>query len=234
MTTTRARSPPASPATTWTPCKQDCFFDGNSGAGDDGCQWDLRCDSPSPDATACRPYATRRRQVPAHPQSDACRKNCGPHPQRLRLLRLLRGAWQRFRRPPERKLHGGLGERSHQVPALHAGHLLPQHLRDVRGLLRQARSRPELHPAAARNHHRHRRHRWWHRGHHGRDRRNDGTGGTTGGTGGTTGGTGGTTGGTGGTSGPCSTGVVYCGSDPNSCPSGFYCLTGCCVRVIID
>jgi hypothetical protein len=25
-------------------CKQDCFFDGNSGAGDDHCDWQLKCD----------------------------------------------------------------------------------------------------------------------------------------------------------------------------------------------
>ncbi len=29
-------------------CKQDCFFDGNSGQGDDGCVWDLRCDPANP------------------------------------------------------------------------------------------------------------------------------------------------------------------------------------------
>jgi hypothetical protein len=29
-------------------CKQDCFFDGNSGQGDDGCNWDLRCDPENP------------------------------------------------------------------------------------------------------------------------------------------------------------------------------------------
>jgi hypothetical protein len=29
-------------------CKQDCFFDGNSGQGDDGCNWDLRCDPNNP------------------------------------------------------------------------------------------------------------------------------------------------------------------------------------------
>ncbi|MCA9710177.1 MAG: hypothetical protein KDK70_30335 [Myxococcales bacterium] len=29
-------------------CKQDCFFDGNSGQGDDGCVWDLRCDPENP------------------------------------------------------------------------------------------------------------------------------------------------------------------------------------------
>jgi hypothetical protein len=28
-------------------CKQDCFFDGNSGMGDDGCQWQLNCDPKS-------------------------------------------------------------------------------------------------------------------------------------------------------------------------------------------
>src|SRR5262249_30355412 len=28
-------------------CKQDCFFDGNSGMGDDGCQWQLQCDPQS-------------------------------------------------------------------------------------------------------------------------------------------------------------------------------------------
>ena len=29
-------------------CKQDCFFDGNSGQGDDGCNWNLRCDPENP------------------------------------------------------------------------------------------------------------------------------------------------------------------------------------------
>ena len=29
-------------------CKQDCFFDGNSGQGDDRCIWDLRCDPENP------------------------------------------------------------------------------------------------------------------------------------------------------------------------------------------
>jgi hypothetical protein len=29
-------------------CKQDCFFDGNSGQGDDGCVWSLRCDPENP------------------------------------------------------------------------------------------------------------------------------------------------------------------------------------------
>jgi hypothetical protein len=32
------------------PCKQDCFFDGNSGMGDDGCLWQLKCDPQSVEA----------------------------------------------------------------------------------------------------------------------------------------------------------------------------------------
>jgi hypothetical protein len=35
-------------------CKQDCFFDGNSGMGDDGCDWQLKCD-PMTNNAAC-PY----------------------------------------------------------------------------------------------------------------------------------------------------------------------------------
>jgi hypothetical protein len=35
-------------------CKQDCFFDGNSGMGDDGCLWQLKCDQLSTN-TKC-PY----------------------------------------------------------------------------------------------------------------------------------------------------------------------------------
>lgn len=31
-------------------CWQDCFFDGNSGHGDDGCRWNLKCDPLNPGA----------------------------------------------------------------------------------------------------------------------------------------------------------------------------------------
>ncbi len=35
-------------------CKQDCFFDGDSGSGNDGCDWDLKCDPANPGAgTKC-------------------------------------------------------------------------------------------------------------------------------------------------------------------------------------
>jgi len=35
-------------------CKQDCFFDGNSGMGDDGCLWQLKCDPMTTNASC--PY----------------------------------------------------------------------------------------------------------------------------------------------------------------------------------
>jgi hypothetical protein len=55
-------------------CKQDCFFDGNSGQGDDGCNWDLRCDPANPGATAgCAYEADRNCQ---DKQSDKCTRNC--------------------------------------------------------------------------------------------------------------------------------------------------------------
>ena len=44
-------------------CKQDCFFDGNSGMGDDGCMWQLKCDPQTTNA-ACpydQAYATSAR-----------------------------------------------------------------------------------------------------------------------------------------------------------------------------
>ena len=47
-------------------CKQDCFFDGNSGMGDDGCDWQLKCDPRTTNA-AC-PYD----QAYASQHTDEC------------------------------------------------------------------------------------------------------------------------------------------------------------------
>lgn len=58
-------------------CKQDCFFDGNSGQGDDGCDWNLKCDSQNPGghlAKAC-PYDSKFKNCPAT-QSAACIETC--------------------------------------------------------------------------------------------------------------------------------------------------------------
>jgi hypothetical protein len=61
-------------------CKQDCFFDGNSGMGDDGCQWQLECD-PANKNTRC-PFSqayvdkhTMECSVSAS-QSQKCIDNC--------------------------------------------------------------------------------------------------------------------------------------------------------------
>ena len=56
------------------PCKQDCFFDGNSGQGDDKCEWDLQCDPESPGAPKC-PYDPNK--TCKGTQADACIKFCG-------------------------------------------------------------------------------------------------------------------------------------------------------------
>jgi hypothetical protein len=55
-------------------CKQDCFFDGNSGMGDDGCEWNLKCDSANPGGTSC-PYDASYKNCPKT-QSPKCVRNC--------------------------------------------------------------------------------------------------------------------------------------------------------------
>jgi len=57
------------------PCKQDCFFDGNSGAGDDKCNWDLACDPANPGKNQGCPYDPNKKNCPG-PQSAACIANC--------------------------------------------------------------------------------------------------------------------------------------------------------------
>jgi hypothetical protein len=37
-------------------CKSDCYFDENSGSGDDQCDWNLQCDSESPGGLIGCPY----------------------------------------------------------------------------------------------------------------------------------------------------------------------------------
>jgi hypothetical protein len=63
-------------------CKQDCFFDGNSGMGDDGCLWQLKCDPQSIEAKC--PYDanyasqhTNECSVSAS-QTQACIDHCQP------------------------------------------------------------------------------------------------------------------------------------------------------------
>ena len=54
-------------------CKQDCFFDGNSGQGDDGCDWNLKCDPSNTSPGTCA-YDPNFKNCPA--QSQKCIDNC--------------------------------------------------------------------------------------------------------------------------------------------------------------
>jgi hypothetical protein len=61
-------------------CKQDCFFDGNSGMGDDHCDWQLKCDPRSVE-TSCPYDATYAMGHPtecsvASSQSADCVSRC--------------------------------------------------------------------------------------------------------------------------------------------------------------
>jgi hypothetical protein len=58
-------------------CKQDCFFDGNSGMGDDGCQWELKCDPSNIGAgsAASCPYDPNAHNCPTT-QSQKCIDHC--------------------------------------------------------------------------------------------------------------------------------------------------------------
>jgi hypothetical protein len=55
-------------------CKQDCFFDGDSGSGNDGCLWNLKCDPLSPGAPDC-PYDADFNNCPP-PATQQCINTC--------------------------------------------------------------------------------------------------------------------------------------------------------------
>lgn len=60
-------------------CKQDCFFDGNSGQGDDGCIWDLRCDPENPGANINCEYTGGNNCDNQPPnQDEGCLEFCIP------------------------------------------------------------------------------------------------------------------------------------------------------------
>lgn len=60
-------------------CKQDCFFDGNSGQGDDSCDWNLRCDPENPGADIGCEYRESNSCSPEDfTQSETCLNFCIP------------------------------------------------------------------------------------------------------------------------------------------------------------
>ncbi len=59
------------------PCKQDCWFDGNSGSGNDGCLFDLRCKQSSANAEC--PYDAKLEGTKGcAPPSAKCIQYCKP------------------------------------------------------------------------------------------------------------------------------------------------------------
>jgi hypothetical protein len=56
-------------------CHQDCFFDGDSGHGNDSCRFDLRCDPARAGATVC-PYSPDRPGLKCVDQTTACVNRC--------------------------------------------------------------------------------------------------------------------------------------------------------------
>jgi hypothetical protein len=75
-----------------TPCRLDCYFDSDSGSGNDGCYWSHRCDSLSlapdfPPSADSRCAYDAGEMIPGAPascddlessQSEMCREICGP------------------------------------------------------------------------------------------------------------------------------------------------------------
>ncbi len=57
-------------------CKQDCFFDGNSGSGDDKCEWNLKCDPENPGANIGCPYTPSPQCNNMQGDLDQCKAFC--------------------------------------------------------------------------------------------------------------------------------------------------------------
>jgi hypothetical protein len=60
-------------------CKQDCFFDGISGQGDDGCNWDLKCDPENPGANVGCEYTGGNNCENIPEQDPGCIEFCGQY-----------------------------------------------------------------------------------------------------------------------------------------------------------
>jgi len=52
------------------PCKHDCYWDGDSGSGNDDCYWSHECDPLEPSATTCEYDATAG--IPGYPGNNDC------------------------------------------------------------------------------------------------------------------------------------------------------------------
>jgi len=59
-------------------CRVDCFFDLNSGGGDDSCSWSLQCDPLEPASDWCAFDASEPRCVMDARRASACQTSCLP------------------------------------------------------------------------------------------------------------------------------------------------------------
>jgi hypothetical protein len=195
------------------PCKQDCFFDGNSGQGDDGCIWNLKCDPASPGSNLPKscPYDASYHNCPTS-QSQMCLNVCrtvtpngcdcfgcclppgAPHPIYLAPTCTAADFNDPTKCPACTQVTSCLNTCEHCEICV---------------------GKPTLPPDCSVT--------------------TTGSGGAGGasGTGGAGGAAGaGGAGGAGGSGSSCPSGQSYCGPggvDPLTCPSGTYCITGCCV-----
>jgi len=196
------------------PCKQDCFFDGNSGAGDDGCNWNLKCDPLSPGANAAKacPYDANYHNCPTT-QSQQCLTVCRtvtPNGCDCFGCCLVPGAPNAIYLAPTCTA-AAFNDPTKCPPCTQVAAC-----NNPCGHCEICVGKPTLPPDCFPP---------------------PGTGGGTG----TDGGAGGMSGaggapGTGGAGGdvPCS-GQPYCGPggiDPTTCPASTYCITGCCIPIV--
>jgi len=188
-------------------CKQDCFFDGNSGGEDDGCQFDLRCDPARATAKACK-YNTQPPGIRCDRESDwaTCRNVCGRlTPNGCDCF----GCCDLFGTGTYIRLSASCTAEVIDDPDKCQRCTPVAECDNPCGPCEICIGRPA--PSAECT-------------------ALPTDGGTT-----PTTADGGTTPTTtdGGSSSPCPAGQIYCGTDPKACPAGQYCLTGCCISVII-
>lgn len=139
------------------PCKHDCYFDGNSGSGNDDCYWSHECDPLEPSATTCEydPDAN----IPGYggnddctnaamSQSATCEAFCEPLTPNgcdcfgccqvdlgNQTVTVFLGS--KVDGNGESNVHERGARQSRSVPSVHAGARVHQHVRCVRGLLRR-------------------------------------------------------------------------------------------------
>jgi hypothetical protein len=186
-------------------CKQDCFFDGNSGGEDDGCQFDLRCDPARTTSSACK-YNTQPPGVSCDRNSDwaKCRNVCGRlTPNGCDCF----GCCDLFGTGTYVRLSSSCTAEVIADP-LKCERCTPvAECDNPCGVCEICIGRPAPSPDCILP--------------------PPTDGGTT-----VTTDAGTTVTTDAGSSEPCATGQIYCGRDPNACPAGQYCLTGCCTFLI--